>query len=366
MEIKWRDMSRIALITLVDFDNYGNRLQNYALEKVLADMGNTVTSIVPYKPDFVKWTIKKFIKADGDTLRNKYLKSRRLKEFLEFDNQYVNTYAINSNNFDSIQVENYDCFVSGSDQVWNPDWADYTYEKTFLRFCRKEKRVAYAASFGVDSIPEKWIDKYKTGLSEFQYLSVRENRAVEIVEELIGKTCERVLDPTMLLDKDEWDRIAIVPPQCMNKNYILTYFLGGRSDAVNKDILEYARKYDCHVINLLDLNDPNYFVGPDKFVGLISKAKLVLTDSFHATVFSIIYERTFVVYNRKGIGSKMGSRLSSLLDMCDLSGRKRELVDETNLFNCDFENAKKKIEREKIHSIAFLHKAIEGCKDSVG
>ena len=359
-------MSRIALITLVDFDNYGNRLQNYALEKVLADMGNTVTSIVPYKPDFVKWTIKKFIKADGDTLRNKYLKSRRLKEFLEFDNQYVNTYAINSNNFDSIQVENYDCFVSGSDQVWNPDWADYTYEKTFLRFCRKEKRVAYAASFGVDSIPEKWIDKYKTGLSEFQYLSVRENKAVEIVEELIGKTYERVLDPTMLLDKDEWDRIAIVPPQCMNKNYILTYFLGGRSDAVNKDILEYARKYDCHVINLLDLNDPNYFVGPDKFVGLISKAKLVLTDSFHATVFSIIYERTFVVYNRKGIGSKMGSRLSSLLDMCDLSGRKRELVDETNLFSCDFENAKKKIEREKIHSIAFLHKAIECCKDSVG
>ena len=346
-------MSRIALITLVDFDNYGNRLQNYALEKVLADMGNTVTSIVPYKPDFVKWTIKKFIKADGDTLRNKYLKSRRLKEFLEFDNQYVNTYAINSNNFDSIQVENYDCFVSGSDQVWNPDWADYTYEKTFLRFCRKEKRVAYAASFGVDSIPEKWIDKYKTGLSEFQYLSVRENKAVEIVEELIGKTYERVLDPTMLLDKDEWDRIAIVPPQCMNKNYILTYFLGGRSDAVNKDILEYARKYDCHVINLLDLNDPNYFVGPDKFVGLISKAKLVLTDSFHATVFSIIYERTFVVYNRKGIGSKMGSRLSSLLDMCDLSGRKRELVDETNLFSCDFENAKKKIEREKIHSIPF-------------
>lgn len=250
--------------------------------------------------------------------------------------------------------------------MWNPDWADYTYEKTFLRFYRKEKRIAYAASFGVDSIPEKWIDKYKKGLSEFRYLSVREDKAVEIVEDIIGKTCERVLDPTMLLDRAEWDRIAIVPQQCMNKKYILTYFLGGKSDAVNKDILEYAKKYDYHVINLLDLNDPNYFVGPDKFVGLISKAELVLTDSFHATVFSIIYERPFAVYNRKGTGSKMGSRLSSLLNMCDLSGRKRELVDETNLFSCDFESAKKNIEREKIHSIAFLHKAIEGCKDSVG
>ena len=120
------------------------------------------------------------------------------------------------------------------------------------------------------------------------------------------------------------------------------------------------------MINLLDLNDSNYFVGPDEFVGLISNAELVLTDSFHATVFSIIYERPFVVYNRKGIGSKMGARLSSLLDMCELSGRKREHVDETSLFCCDFQSAKKKIEQEKIHSISFLHKAIECCKDSVG
>lgn len=359
-------MSRIALITLVDFDNYGNRLQNYALEKILTDMGNTVTSIVPYKPSFVKWTIKKFIKADGDTLKIKYLKSRRLKEFLAFDNQYVNTYAINSNNFDIIQDENYDCFVSGSDQIWNPDWAEYIYEKTFLRFCRKEKRIAYAASFGVDSIQKKWIDKYKIGLSEFQYLSVREDKAVEIVEEITGKSCDKVLDPTMLLEKSEWNKIAIIPQRCREKRYILTYFLGERTDAIKKDITEYATKYECNVINLLDLNDSNYFDGPDKFVGLISKAELVLTDSFHATVFSIIYERPFVVYNRQGIGSKMGSRLSSLLDMCDLSGRKREYVDERNLFSCDFKTAKKKIEQEKIHSMEFLYKAIEGCVDSVG
>lgn len=359
-------MSRVAVITLADFNNYGNRLQNYALERLIVEMGYEVNSIVPYRPNIIKEAVKTVIRKKDVPFTQKWLQLKRLNNFLSFDKRYSRTSSINNNDFCTIPIEDYDCFISGSDQVWNPDWADYTYEKTFLRFCRKEKRIAYAASFGVDSIPKKWIDKYKTGLSEFQYLSVRENKAVEIVEELIGKTCERVLDPTMLLDKDEWNRIAIVPPQCMNKNYILTYFLGGRSDAVNKDILEYARKYDCYVINLLDLNDPNYFVGPDKFVGLISKAKLILTDSFHATVFSIIYERPFVVYNRKGIGSKMGSRLSSLLDMCDLSRRKRELVDETNLFSCDFENAKKKIEQEKIHSMAFLHNAIEACKDSVG
>ena len=359
-------MSRVAVITLADFNNYGNRLQNYALERLIVEMGYDVNSIVPYRPNIIKEAVKTVVRKKDTPFAQKWLQLKRLNNFLSFDKKYAHTYSIDDNDFYTIPIESYDCFISGSDQVWNPDWADSTYDNMFLRFCPTNQRISYAASFGVDEIPDKWREKYAVGLSEFHYLSVREKNAVEIVESLIGKKCEKVLDPTMLLDRNEWDRIAYVSRQYMNKKYILTYFLGGRSDAVNKDILEYARKYDCNVINLLDLNDPNYSDGPDKFVGLISKAELVLTDSFHATVFSIIYERPFVVYNRKGIGSKMGSRLSSLLDMCELSGRKREHVDETSLFCCDFQSAKKKIEQEKIHSISFLHKAIECCKDSVG
>lgn len=359
-------MSRVAVITLADFNNYGNRLQNYALEKLIVEMGYEVDSIVPYRPNIIKEAVKTVVRKKDIPFTQKWLQLKRLNNFLSFDKKYVHTYSIKNNDFYTIPIENYNCFISGSDQVWNPDWADYTYDKMFLRFCPKNQRISYAASFGVDEIPDKWREKYAVGLSEFHYLSVREKNAVEIVESLIGKKCEKVLDPTMLLDRSMWDKIKKVPKKANEKNYILTYFLGGRSDSVNKDILEYGKKYGFHVINLLDLNDSNYFVGPDEFVGLISNAELVLTDSFHATVFSIIYERPFVVYNRKGIGSKMGSRLSSLLDMCELSGRKREHVDETSLFCCDFQSAKKKIEQEKIHSISFLHKAIECCKDSVG
>lgn len=358
-------MSKIALITLVDFDNYGNRLQNYALEKVLKDMGNFVISIVPYKPNLVKWAIKKLIKRDNESLKIKFLKIRRLKEFLEFDNHYVNTYSINSNDYINIQDSEFDYFISGSDQVWNPDWADYTYEKTFLRFCRKEKRIAYAASFGVDSIPKKWIDKYKIGLSEFQFLSVREDRAVEIVESVIGKKCVKVLDPTMLLGRDDWDKIAIVPHRKDETKYILTYFLGGISDVIKKDISIYAEKFNYNVINLLDLNDSNFYDGPDKFVGLISKADLVLTDSFHATVFSILYEKPFVVYGRQGIGSNMGSRLSSLLEMCGLSERKCESINKDTVLECNFELARKAIVLERKHSMDFLKKSVNGCVDSV-
>ncbi|MBU5480120.1 polysaccharide pyruvyl transferase family protein [Blautia sp. MSJ-19] len=358
-------MSKIAIVTLADFNNYGNRLQNYALEKVLTDMGNTAVSLVPYRPNLIKTTIKTVIKKDRNSLSTKLLNMKRLRNFLSFDEQYVNTLAVNDNSFQNVPEKDYDCFISGSDQVWNPDWAKYTYDKMFLRFSPTDKRISYAASFGVDTVPEEWTEKYRTGLSEFRAVSVREDRAVEIVRELTGNSCEKVLDPTMLLNRSDWDKVKKVPEKVQNENYILTYFLGGRTEELNKTIDSYAKKYHCTVIHLLDLEDASYTAGPDGFVGLISKAKLVLTDSFHATVFSILYERPFVVYGRQGIGSKMGSRLSSLLEMCGLSERKKEYMDEEHLLNCNFETAKKAIEQEKAHSMEFLHKAIADCVDCV-
>lgn len=93
-----------------------------------------------------------------------------------------------------------------------------------LRFCQEKKRISYAASFGVDSIPEKWIEKYRKGLSEFRYLSVREKAAVKIVTDIIGKPCNMVLDPTMLLNKSEWDKIAKVSTRIKRKNISLHIF----------------------------------------------------------------------------------------------------------------------------------------------
>lgn len=352
-------MSRVAVITLADFNNYGNRLQNYALEKLIVEMGYEVDSIVPYRPNIIKEAVKTVVRKKDVPFTQKMLQLKRLNIFLSFDKKYAHTYSINDNDFHTIPIENYDCFISGSDQVWNPDWADYTYDKMFLRFCPVNQRISYAASFGVDEIPDKWREKYAVGLSEFHYLSVREKNAVEIVESLIGKKCEKVLDPTMLLDRYMWDEIKKVPKKVHGKNYILTYFLGEKTDSINAELMKYSQMYHCDIINLLDLKDNAYAAAPDEFIGLISEAKLIMTDSFHATVFSIIYERPFVVYNRKGIGSKMGSRLSSLLEMCGLFERKSECIRREQLFECDFTDAKKAIEQEKEHSIKFLKSAIE-------
>lgn len=265
-----------------------------------------------------------------------------------------------------ISDDEYHCFIVGSDQVWNPDWAKYTYDRMFLRFCSPTKRISYAASFGVDKIPEKWVDKYKAGLIDFKALSVREDKAVDIVKNTIGITCHKVLDPTMLLERAEWDKIKKMPTKINGKNYILTYFLGGRTREVEKVIYRYAKLTDSAVINLQDYNTPYYTVGPDEFVGLISKAKMVLTDSFHATVFSIIYEKPFVVYDRQGSGKKMGSRLSSLLEMCGLNNRRASALDEKMLLQVDYTNARLAIQKEKVCSLKYLNEAIQSCGDSVG
>lgn len=277
-------------------------------------------------------------------------------------------YAIEAMKYlkDSVSDDEYHCFIVGSDQVWNPDWAKYTYDRMFLRFCSPTKRISYAASFGVDKIPEKWVDKYKAGLIDFKALSVREDKAVDIVKNTIGITCHKVLDPTMLLERAEWDKIKKMPTKINGKNYILTYFLGGRTREVEKVIYRYAKLTDSAVINLQDYNMPYYTVGPDEFVGLISKAKMVLTDSFHATVFSIIYEKPFVVYDRQGSGKKMGSRLSSLLEMCGLNDRRASALDEKMLLQVDYTNARLAIQKEKVHSLKYLNEAIQSCGDSVG
>ena len=357
-------MSRVAVITLADFNNYGNRLQNYALERVIVEMGYEVNSIVPYRPNIIKEAVKTVVREKDVPFTQKWLQLKRLNNFLSFDKKYAHTCSINDDDFYTIPIENYDCFISGSDQVWNPDWADYIYDKMFLRFCPTNQRISYAASFGVDGIPDKWREKYTVGLSEFHYLSVREKNAVEIVESLIGTKCEKVLDPTMLLDRYMWDEIKKVPKKVHEKKYILTYFLGKKTDSINAELMKYSQMYHYDIINLLDLKDDEYAAAPDEFIGLISEAKLIMTDSFHATVFSIIYERPFIVYDRKGIGSKMGGRLSSLLEMCGLVERKSDCIRKNQLLNCDFTEAKKEIEQEKKHSMEFLKSAIKECVDS--
>ena len=242
-----RGIMKIGIVTLIyatKFDNYGGTLQNYALSQVLSDMGHEVSTIALYyskepfclygkirRKLYCKYGIDIRISKKGIQCAKveKYQKKRN-DNFLQFRSEKIHTDTrwIEKNNFRNLDSE-YDLFIVGSDQVWNPYWAvnKTTFDGFFLRFARKDKRVSYAASFGVSMIPENQIGDYTKALLEFKRISVREDAGASIIKKLCNREAQVVLDPTLLLDKCQWECIQKKVLNIQTDSpYILTYFLG--------------------------------------------------------------------------------------------------------------------------------------------
>lgn len=341
-------MKNIGLITLNGYENYGNRLQNYALKKHLQDQGFSVDNIWQLTPvEYIKIRIKRLIKS-----------RKRFKNFYEFDKVYIKSKYV----FDIKKVaQNYDRFIVGSDQVWNYSFNDFN-DLFFLLFSERNKNIAYAASFGVDSIPETLVEYYKKGLNNIKYLSTREETGKNIVEKITGRNdIDCVIDPTMLIDPNDWEEIAHPPENFRNNKYIFIYFLGELSDNVYQDIVRFAENQECTIVNILDENDLYYSVGPSEFLFLVKNAFFVCTDSFHASVFSILFERPFLVYDRNNNGENvMGSRIETILNTFHLEERKvSNQVLGLKYLECDYSNNEKILKEQKQKAINFLNKAVK-------
>ena len=181
----------------------------------------------------------------------------------------------------------FDYYLCGSDQVWNPLYHKPSY---FATFAAKEKRVSYAASFGISALPEQYACKYKDYLNDMQHISVREQTGAEIVQQLTGKDAISLVDPTLMLDKNNWKSISKKPKFNIESKYLLTYFLGTISEETDSYIKKIAEENHLQIISLHKFakNDYWYYTGPSEFIWLIENASLVCTDSFHASVFSVI------------------------------------------------------------------------------
>lgn len=218
-------------------------------------------------------------------------------------------------------VDEYDYFVTGSDQVWNPHFADL--EKLFIKFVPPEKRIAYAASISCPEIPPEDLQSFIDGINGMKAISVREQAGAELIEQLTGRKVEVVADPTMLVAAEKWREIARKPSWLKGDEQILTtYFLGKRPDEV---ISRLAAEYGLKVVNILDERIfEHYAVAPEEWLWLIDHASLMYTDSFHGTVFSILFRRPFVVAERMGDGcvNKMTSRIDTLLGKFGLEDRR--------------------------------------------
>lgn len=322
---------KIIIVTLFDDNNIGNRLQNYALQQVFLKQGLDVTVLDngyttrPKLKETIKYYIKGFCGLFGvgeyKQQFQKYISNKRKRSAnLKFDKNNIKK-IIKVTNEQAFHKDwsKYDLAVAGSDQIWHR-WRDDKFELPFyyLQFLPSEKRVAYAASFGFEQFPLKDRQQHEEGLKGMAYISCREKSGCEIASSIIERKVQQVLDPTLLLSAVEWREIekqATTYSQ-IQSNYAFIYFLGEQTDEYASYINKIMKKYNIdNVINFTDIKNRNIGkCGPSGFLSLIDHADYVFTDSFHCTVFSVLFDKRFTVFRRKQHGfEKMFGRIEDLL-----------------------------------------------------
>lgn len=353
---------KIAIVTLVGDFNYGNRLQNYALQEILTSFGAEVSTIDNPPQSTVCRIKERFIeRIDGKKQLKSICDLCREKKLRDFTKQYIHMCD------DDFIKNDFDYFVVGSDQVWNPSfWGNdiecYSAKRYLLKNVDAIKRVAYAASFGVDQLNDFWRPIFQKELPKFHAISVREVSGAKIIENVCGKFPEVVLDPTLLLPKEKWNQIAI---DVQESSYVLKFFLGEVSQQKQQYIEKNTHKYGYKIIDVNNKKDPYYSCSPQELLGLIKKAKLVYTDSFHVTVFSIIFHTPFIAMDREQYNyCKMSSRLDTLLSMVNMEERFNN-IGMQDPYTCAFDNVDSLLKEKRKGSVHFLRNALGLCKNLV-
>lgn len=323
---------KVGILTLFGNDNYGNRLQNYAVYKLLQFCGgNPENIVIDESQSKIKSLIKNLLPrkvlysmyALKNKTSNGYINYLRERNFESFNAAmtFKKFIVCEENMLPATKFEAFDTVFVGSDQVWNPDFAGGDYY--FLDFVESSKRVALTASIGYEELPKDVLERYTKHWKQMRYISVREDSAADIIEKAIGKRPDVFLDPTLLLTKEEWDAVSKKPVQKIPDKYILCLFLGKMPEKIKEN---YKKKYGIELVILNDVSFPDYYVqGPAEFLWLIKHAELILTDSFHCSVFSIIYHKQFWVFKRDDeFLESMFTRMDTLLTRFDMRDRIQE------------------------------------------
>ncbi len=368
--------------------NYGGNLQAYALCKVLSNKSHRVeqisivynASVISNKnsllsskslKDIVKSSLKfplRILKRTIIKYKNKQYNICDRAPFFENFNTNLIPHSTKVYGADNIAecVNDYDAFITGSDQVWNMEWY---YAPYFLDFVPSSKiKLSYAASLGASSIQKEPLEIFKKSLSSYKAVSVREDAIVPLLKEVCETSLISTLDPTLLLTKEEWGDVAT--KRLIDEEYLFCYFLGN-SKSQRKIAEDYAKNHNLKIVNMAFVHgtyrrcDENfgdaklYEISPENFLSLIKYAKIVFTDSFHAVVFSGIFQRDYIVFHRDG-AKAMGSRIYTLLSLyeaperfCDIQ-EKESLSYIEKLSKIDYTRKLEKLEQKRKESIDFL------------
>lgn len=355
--------------------NYGSVLQAYALQTFLENRGCKVEIIDYVYPNYYHKSlqkvplIKKILVYIWQLLWGRPGREKN-KKIIEFCEKMYNTSPSTYFSQEALAANPplYDIYLTGSDQVWNPKYiaSDTSF---MLSFVKGVVKIAYSASFATNKIPIEFHDLYATCLKEYKAISVREKKGCEIIKDLTGLDATNVLDPTLLLSKEDWEVLASSSSLQITEPYILVYVLGYSFNPYPYiiDFIKFAQKLTGYTIVLLNISNikslslnnviRNQSASPQDFVKLFSNASLVITDSFHGTAFSLNMERPF--YSIVSAHSVKDSRVSNLLYMVGADKRVvRCGVDFPTDFKMEYSIISRKLQLLRNESAIFLSGAL--------
>lgn len=386
-------MKKVALVINYDYHDYGGMLQAFATQQALNKLGveSDAVNFDNLKGDINKRKWKYFLsnildvtivkeksRIIGKTLRMKIdssLGGKMAKRDAAFDKFCMDSFKVSKPyaSWDDLisACKGYDAVIVGSDQLWLPSNVAGDYYT--LNFVPDDvRKIAYATSFGVGYVPDKMKSQYVGFLSRINYLSARETSGQELINQCTGRNVPLVCDPTMLLEKEDWNRIA-TDKRKIEEDYIFCYFMGDNPEQ-REFVKRLAKKENCKIVALLHLDqyiskDEDYVdfapydISPADFVALVRNAKYVCTDSFHGTVFSIIFSKDFFTFRRfnKKASLSTNNRLTSLLNNLNLMNRLFTGYEELgqNVHVENYERVQKKLKCFRENSLDYLKSAIE-------
>lgn len=376
-------------------ENYGGMLQAYATITKLKEMGLEY-EIIQYEKHHSIWNkikqlprlfngvllndkkelLKKKIgrKIHSDFATNDNIRSKAFAKFREEKFTHLSPIFRGYNNLCK-GTKKYSAIATGSDQLWSPAGLPTNFYN--LMFVSDEiKKISIASSFGVKSIPWYQLKRTRQYLDRIEFISMREQRGCEIVKELTGREVSLILDPVFFFDKNGWEEL--IPKQTIySESYIFAYLLGN-TPLYRQAIEKVAKKLKCKIVTFRHLDQyvkcdehfgdyAPYNVSPSDFLNILRGAKFICTDSFHGSVFSIIHQKQFIVFNRYDENAKYSknSRIDTLCNSLGLNNRRfksTETLCEQIISPIDYSVIIDKLNLLRRKSDEYLKTAFEGIK----
>lgn len=376
---------KIKTITCHDVYNYGASLQAYALMKYLQSQGHDV-EIIDYKPDYLSqryniWSIS--VRFSQNTLlkivyylikipQRLIVDSSRKKAFDKFTKSYLSrtqkTYHTNEEL--KANIPQAEIYLAGSDQIWNSMYPNGKDPAFYLDFAPKASvKASYAASFSVKYIEEGYAELVSSWIQQLDYISVRESSGMTILQSIGIMRGMQVMDPVFLLPLDEWNKLAAFSNVTMQGKYILIYDFENNPE-LECFTKELSRKTGYRIVSIKDYRKQKYAdkcvnnAGPREFIELINNCEIFVSNSFHGTAFSIIYNKEFYVFNR--IHQEVNSRMIDLLSSLNLNDRlidkdkKQDFSEKINYAEVNI-----LLKREVLVAKSYLDRVCNGFQHSV-